>query len=154
MSAVPKKAIVYDAICRLFAMNDRIPVSVQSIIEETGMTGQAVKDHFTALLDDGAILRAERGLYVPVEAHDTRAISLTFLPNGSIKIEAGDDVLQLNPSEFKLLAAQLRATGASDGHSSAAVIAASQHTQTMIRRLHASIASMREESVIAQGRLC
>jgi hypothetical protein len=148
------KSIVYDAICRLFLTQQRTPVSVQKIISETGMKGPVLKDHFNVLVDDGLICRVERGLYIPVDAHDARPMSLTFMPNGAIKIEAGDEILNLNPAEFGLLASQLRAAGASDGHSSSAVMAASQHTQTMIRRLHASIASMRDDSGVVQGRLC
>lgn len=48
--------------------------------------------------------RVERGVYVPVIQHPvSRIMSKMVLPDGTIKIEIGDDVLTLTPKEARTL---------------------------------------------------
>ena len=49
------------------------------------------------------VARVQRGVYVPVVQHpEARLVSLTVLPDGTVKLEIGDDhVLTLTPREAR-----------------------------------------------------
>lgn len=71
----------------------------------TGLKLSVIDDRVGALIDDGLVIRVQRGVYVPAETHPpARAISKTLLPDGTVKIDIGDDVLTLTPREDRMLA--------------------------------------------------
>ena len=63
-----------------------------------------IDDRLSYLVDTDRIMRVERGVYVPVAQHPvSRIMSKMVLPDGTIKIEIGDDVLTLTPKEARTL---------------------------------------------------
>lgn len=71
----------------------------------TGLKLSVIDDRVGALIDDGLVVRVQRGVFVPAETHPpARAISKTLLPDGTVKIDIGDDVLTLTPREDRMLA--------------------------------------------------
>lgn len=79
-------------------------VTRENLQKATGQKLSVIDDRIKVLVDDGYLIRLERGLFAPVfKHHETRIISKTHLPDGSIKIDIGDDVLSLTPHEAMIL---------------------------------------------------
>lgn len=71
----------------------------------TGLKLSVIDDRVGALIDDGLVIRVQRGVFMPAETHPpARAISKTLLPDGTVKIDIGDDVLTLTPREDRMMA--------------------------------------------------
>jgi hypothetical protein len=71
----------------------------------TGLKLSIIDDRVGALVDDGLVVRVQRGVYVPAETHPpARVISKMLLPDGTVKIDIGDQVLTLTPKEDRMLA--------------------------------------------------
>lgn len=69
-----------------------------------------IDDRLSHLVDTGKIIRVERGVYVPVIQHPpSRLMSKTVLPDGTVKIDIGDDVLTLTPKEARSLGSLMAA---------------------------------------------
>lgn len=65
---------------------------------------QTVDFHLKRLVNRGDIQRMRNGVYAPkTEYPQARAISTTVLPDGRTKIEVGDFLLDLIPSETAIL---------------------------------------------------
>ena len=64
-----------------------------------------IDDRLSFLVDTGKLQRVQRGVYVPVMHHaPSRPIAKYILPDGTVKIEIGDDiVLTLTPREARYL---------------------------------------------------
>jgi hypothetical protein len=73
----------------------------------SGLRRQIVDDHLKTLKTEGLIRMVMAGWYAPVDQEPDRPVSTTNLPCGRIKIEVGDDVVDLNPREAFNLAKQL-----------------------------------------------
>ena len=77
----------------------------ETVAEQTGLKLSIIDDRLKALVLDGQMVRVQRGVYVPVTRHpEARPISKTLLPDGTVKIDIGDDVLTLTPRENRMLA--------------------------------------------------
>lgn len=105
-------------------------VTREAVREVTGLALTTVDDRLAVLVDRGDITRIGRGVFVPAVKHPpARPISKTVLPDGTVKIEIGDVLLDLTPREDRHLAAMM-AGGAAQlasielGHESATQIAA------------------------------
>lgn len=60
--------------------------------------------HLKKLVDDGSLIRVKPGIYAVDDAqHSTRPISTTIMPDGILKVEIGDYVLDLNKNEARML---------------------------------------------------
>lgn len=80
-------------------------VTREAVREATGLALTTVDDRLATLVDRGDITRIGRGVFVPAVRHPpARPISKTVLPDGSVKLEIGDDVLTLTPREDRILA--------------------------------------------------
>ncbi|MFI8608520.1 hypothetical protein ACIGFL_09365 [Pseudomonas sp. NPDC077649] len=80
-------------------------VTREALAEVTGLKVAVVDDRLKALVADGDVARVQRGIYVPVDQHPpARHISKTILPDGTVKIDIGDQVLTLTPREDRMLA--------------------------------------------------
>lgn len=80
-------------------------VTREAVAGLTGLKPAVVDDRLKALVDEGLAARIQRGIYVPVEQHPpARHISKTLLPDGTVKIDIGDQVLTLTPREDRMLA--------------------------------------------------
>ncbi len=80
-------------------------VTREALQEVTGLKLTIVDDRVATLVDDGMVIRKGRGVFVPAIQHPpARPISKTVMPNGTVKIEIGDSVLELTPREDRMLA--------------------------------------------------
>ncbi|QEL64758.1 hypothetical protein OTERR_12820 [Oryzomicrobium terrae] len=94
--------LVFEAVQDLHAMEQ--VVTRETLAEHTGLKLTVIDDRIAILVDDGAVLRVQRGVFVPAPEHPpARPISKTILPGGAVKIEIGDDVLTLTPRESRML---------------------------------------------------
>lgn len=93
---------VLDAVCELY--DQELPVTTAAIMRATGLKPVTVADCIKELKERGEIWTPERGVYRPVMKHPpARAVSRTTLPDGSVKLEVGDDVLTLTPRESRMV---------------------------------------------------
>lgn len=80
----------------------------ETVAELTGLKMSVVDDRLRALVDDGKLKRLLRGVYELVEVfHEPRELSCTTLSNGWVKLELGDDLLQMTPTEARRAARAL-----------------------------------------------
>jgi hypothetical protein len=87
----------------LYAVKQRA-VSTQEIEACSELSLSQVQDSLKRLLETGRITRPGRGMYIPVTLHpEPRAISQTLHPDGTCKIEIGDEVIALTPVEHRHL---------------------------------------------------
>ena len=94
---------IYDAVRQLRSLEQI--ATRETVAELTGLKLSVVDDRLRALVDDGRLKRLLRGIYELVEAYPaSRAISKTIVGNGYVKIEIGDQLLTLTPSEDRDLA--------------------------------------------------
>ncbi len=83
-------------------------VTRETLAALTNLKLSVVDDRIGALIDDGLVVRVQRGVYVPAETHPpARVISKTMLPDGTVKLDIGDQVVTLTPREDRMLAALL-----------------------------------------------
>lgn len=93
---------VLDAVRDLHAQEQQ--ATREAISDATGLKLSVIDDRTRALVDDGQMLRLKRGVFVPITKHAAaRPMSKTILPDGTVKIEIGDDVLTLTPRESRIL---------------------------------------------------
>lgn len=64
-----------------------------------------IDDRLSYLVDSGQIIRVQRGVFIPAPKHrPSRIMCKMVLPDGTVKIEIGDDeVLTLTPREARNL---------------------------------------------------
>ncbi len=94
---------VYEAVQELRSL-EQIATRV-TVAELTGLKQDVVDDRLRALVDNGRLSRLIRGVYEVVDRHPpARAISKTLMPDGSVKLEVGDEILTLTPREDRILA--------------------------------------------------
>jgi hypothetical protein len=94
---------VFDAVCDLTASEQ--VVTREALQDVTGLKLTVIDDRIATLVDDGLVIRRNRGVFIPAPQHPpARPISKTILPNGMVKIEIGDEVLELTPREDRFLA--------------------------------------------------
>lgn len=79
-------------------------ISRQVLNKTTGLKIGILDDHVTRMIDNGRLRRVASGILELVELFPAnRPISKTVLPDGSVTIEVGDDVVQLTPGEAQVL---------------------------------------------------
>jgi len=85
--------------------NREKPATREHLASRFGVAMMVVDFHIKQLLSSDRIIKVKSGVYAPKFSDpQSRAVSTTFLNNGYIKLEIGDDVLQLTPSESKKVA--------------------------------------------------
>ena len=85
--------------------NREIPVTRERLAARFGVAMMVVDHHIKQLLSSDRIIKVRAGLYaLKFVEPQSRAVSTTFLNNGYIKLEIGDDVLQLTPTESRWIA--------------------------------------------------
>lgn len=94
---------VYEAVCELD--NHEQVVVREDVAKITGLTLTQIDPALSELVNRGDIIRKQRGVFVPAVRHPpTRMITRYNLPDGTTKIEVGDDhVLNLTPKETRML---------------------------------------------------
>lgn len=100
---ISSRVQVLEAIRDLY--DQEVPVTTAVILRVTGLKSHIVHDCIKFLKERGEIWSPERGVYRPVVKHPpARAVSRTTLPDGTVKLEVGDEVLTLTPRESRMLA--------------------------------------------------
>lgn len=96
------KQIVLEAVIDLH--NKETPASRTTICQTTGIKQSTVDECLKALANDEHIYRLCNGVYAPITQHPVaRVVSKIVLPDGTVKIDIGDDVLTLTPKEARTL---------------------------------------------------
>jgi ribosomal protein S25 len=104
--AITSTQRVFDAVRDLREV-DQIATR-ETVAELTGLKMSVVDDRLRALVDDGKLKRLLRGIYELVEAFpEPRELSCTTLSNGWVKLELGDELLRLTPTEARRAARAL-----------------------------------------------
>lgn len=80
-------------------------VTRETLSQLTGLKLSIVDDRLSHLVDSGQIIRVQRGVFIPAPKHrPARLMSKMVLPDGTVKIEIGDDdILTLTPREARHL---------------------------------------------------
>lgn len=122
-------------------------VTRETLAEITGLKLSIVDDRLSALVEGMMVIRVQRGVYVPAEQHPpARVMSKMLLPDGTVKIDIGDQVLTLTPREDRMLAAlqagvMLQAATIEAGHQAAL---ANGELNTRMNRLERLLVRMAE----------
>ena len=99
-AGIPSKVRVLDAVRDLRAV-DQIATR-ESVSELTGLKLSIVDDRLRALVDDGMLKRLIRGVYELVEVYpEPREMSCTMLSSGWVKLEMGNEVFTMTPTEAR-----------------------------------------------------
>lgn len=103
--------VVMEAISDLFS-REQI-VTRETLSELTGLKMTIIDDRLSYLVDSGQIYRVQRGVFMPAVQHEpSRIMSKTVLPDGTVKIDIGDDhTLTLTPREARVLGDLTAAAG-------------------------------------------
>lgn len=79
-------------------------VTRETLSKHTGLKLSIIDDRLSYLVDNGQIIRVQRGVFIPTQRHKpSRVMSKTVLPDGTVVIDIGDDVLTLTPREARNL---------------------------------------------------
>lgn len=106
MAGRTNKQLVLEAVEDLHRLEQI--VTRETLAEHTGLKLSIIDDRLKALVIDGMIVRVQRGVFVPVAQHPpARPISHTELPDGTVVLDIGDDVLHLTPREARTLGTML-----------------------------------------------
>ena len=113
-------------------------VTREALQEVTGLKLTIIDDRVATLVDEGAVIRKGRGVFVPAIQHPpARPISKTVMPDGMIKIEIGDMVLELTPKEDRALASLQAGTAVQF-----AVIETGQELSTLVAAMRTRVAKL------------
>jgi DNA-binding transcriptional ArsR family regulator len=94
---------VLDCVCDLVRADQ--PAHRTNIASILGLKLSVVDDHLKRMKNEGVIKLIERGRYVPVpQARPDRSVSHTITPDFLIKLEVGDEVLDLSLREARMVA--------------------------------------------------
>lgn len=139
--------VVLEAIQDLFAQDQY--ATRETIAQVTGLSVGIIDDRVKALINDGLVHRVQRGVFKPEFQHpEARLISKTMLPDGTVKLEIGDDhVLTLTPREARNLGNLMIGDGMQFSS-----IESGQHAAVMASKLARQISSLqRQLMVITEG---
>lgn len=93
------RVMVFDAILEL--ADGEMPAKAMDIANATGLAMPVVYDSIKELKRRGRIY-SDNGAFFPCGEHqETQAVTTTILANGAVKVEKGDQVLDLNPREAR-----------------------------------------------------
>lgn len=75
------------------------------LMEESGLPYTIIDDHVKRMIDDGRVRRVSNGVFEAVPpAPEDRAVSVTHLPGGGVKLEIGDICAELSHREARMIA--------------------------------------------------
>lgn len=140
-------ALVLEAVQDLHAQEQI--VTRETLAELTGLKLSVIDDRIGTLADDGAVLRVQRGVYVPAPHHPpARPMSKTVMPDGMVKIEIGDEVLTLTPREDRALANLMAGAAAQ-----AAAIETGRNTAILAAELGEEVKRLRRQVIALEVRI-
>lgn len=95
---------VYQCIVDMYCENPNLPISKQTVADRLGVPFKSVEVHVDRLFkDDFRIDRPIPGFYVPLHIRPDRSITMTHVVGGEDKLEIGDAVISLTPTEKRRL---------------------------------------------------
>lgn len=134
------KDYVLEEIIDLHA-NEQI-VTRETLADFTGRKLAIIDEALRTLVNEEKVARVQRGVYVPVVQHPVaRVVSMTMLPDGTVKLEIGDDhVLTLTPKEARTVGVALggiaaQAASIEAGHQAALMASAFNIRLNALERL-------------------
>lgn len=77
----------------------------QVLVTMTGLPMTIIDDRLKFLCSIGRVRRPVNGVFEADDVGEERATSATVLPNGRVKLEIGEHVLELSPREFRNIGA-------------------------------------------------
>ena len=131
-------------------------VTRETLADLTGLKLTTIDDRLGVLVDDGEIVRVQRGVFVPAVRHPpARAMSKTITSDGCTKLEVGDFLLTLTPREDRMLAnlmagAAAQAAAIETGRQTA-ILAAELGEE--VKRLRRMVQALQEKASPGQGQL-
>ena len=106
-------------------------VTREILADFTGRKLAIIDEALRTLVNEERVARVQRGVYVPVVQHpEARLVTVTGLPDGTVKLEIGDDhVLTLTPREARSVGVTLgglaaQAASIEAGHQAALIASA------------------------------
>lgn len=139
------KQQILDAIQDLY--NAEQLVTREALQEVTSLKLTIIDDRVAVLVDEGAVIRKGRGVFVPAIQHPpARPISKTVMPDGMVKIEIGDDVISLTPREDRTLASIQAGTAVQF-----AAIETGKELSTLVAALRTRVAKLEAQLREAKG---
>lgn len=100
---IPSTDRIYEAVRELRSL-DQIATR-ETVAELTGLKLSVIDDRLRALVDNMKLKRLLRGIYELIEVYPpARPMSKTLVGDGYVKIEIGDQLLTLTPTEDRNLA--------------------------------------------------
>lgn len=98
--------LVWDAVLSLAA--EERSISRQVLRDVTGLALSIIDDHVERLIQRDKLRKVGKGLLEVVQRfRESRPFCLIDLPNGELKVEIGDDLLELTPNEAMRLGRSL-----------------------------------------------
>lgn len=144
-----KRQTVLEAVIDLH--NKETPASRTTIAKLTGIKQTAVDECLKRLADDELIYRLCSGVYAPTIQHPPqRTIYKAVLPDGTVKLDIGDDVLTLTPAEARKLGSLMLGEATEYGN-----IALSAHFAEQNHAMHNRIKALEKlvEKLVTQPNL-
>lgn len=92
---------VYQAIVDLTTSNPSRTATRQTIAQELGVGYALVDEHVDKLLAKGVVRRLLPGVFEPTEVYADKVIGVMALPDGRVKLEVDDVVLNLTRRDVK-----------------------------------------------------
>ena len=87
---------VYQCYVDLAGANPPVAATRQAVSEQLGVAFRIIDEHTDRLLRAGRIRRILPGVFEPAGVTEIRAVTFTAMPDGSGKLEIGDQVLDLS----------------------------------------------------------
>jgi hypothetical protein len=139
--------VVLEAVQDLHAQEQ--VVTRETLAELTGLKLTTIDDRLGVLVDEGDIVRVQRGVFVPAVRHaPARPMSKTVMPDGTVKIEIGDEVLALTPREDRALANLMAGAAAQ-----AAAIETGRNTALLAAELGEEVKRLRRQVNALEARI-
>lgn len=148
MSSQSTTGQVLEAVQELHALEQM--VTRESLATILDMPPVVIDDRIGTLINAGMVVRVRRGVYLPAERHDAaRVMSKTLLPDGTVKIDIGDEVLTLTPKEDRMLAAiqagvVMQAASIEAGHQTALIAA---ELSLQVKTLRREVSALKRAAV-------
>ena len=120
-------------------------VTRESLQELTKLKLQIIDDRLKHLVAEEKVVRLQRGVFMPAEQHnESRPISHTELPDGTVVLDVGDDVLKLTPREARTVATMLaaRALQSSQIELGNQAVVLNAHLASRVRQLEGQVKAL------------
>lgn len=132
-------------------------VTREILADFTGRKLAIIDEALRTLVNEERVARVQRGVYVPVVQHpEARLVTVTGLPDGTVKLEIGDDhVLTLTPREARSVGVTLggyaaQAASIEAGHQAALIASAFNNRLNKLERLVQGAMSA-SDGVVSEG---